>query len=84
MTPATAARAAGKLALVSPTCGTCLLGATVVQHDVFAKISGARLRGFIVWVPKLGAQQHNVAEATRIIPDPRAGSRSATRDFPLT
>jgi hypothetical protein len=60
------------LALVSPTCGTCLLGATVLQHDVFAKISSAQLRGFIVWVPKLGAQQHNVAGATPTVPDPRA------------
>jgi hypothetical protein len=60
------------LALVSPTCGTCLLGATTIEHDVFAKISSTRLRGFIVWVPKLGAHQHNVAGATPTVPDPRA------------
>jgi hypothetical protein len=49
------------LALVSPTCGTCLLGATTMENDVFAKISSTRLRGFIVWVPKLGAHQDDVA-----------------------
>jgi hypothetical protein len=60
------------LALVSPTCGTCLLGATTMENDVFAKISSTRLRGFIVWVPKLGAHQHDVAGATPTVPDLRA------------
>lgn len=60
------------LALVSPTCGTCLLGATTMQHDVFAKISSTRLRGFIVWVPELDADQHDVAGATPTVPNPRA------------
>lgn len=60
------------LALVSPTCGTCLLGATTMENDVFAKITSTRLRGFIVWVPKLGAHQNDVAGATPTVPDPRA------------
>jgi hypothetical protein len=60
------------LALVSPTCGTCLLGATTMEKDVFATISSTRLRGFIVWVPKLGAHQNDVAAATPTVPDPRA------------
>jgi hypothetical protein len=60
------------LALVSPTCGSCLLGATTLEKDVFAKISSTRLRGFIIWVPKLGAHQHDVAGATPTVPDPRA------------
>lgn len=60
------------LALLSPTCGTCLLGATTMEKDVFATIGSGRLRGFIVWVPKLGARQHDVTEATATVPDPRA------------
>ena len=60
------------LALVSPTCGTCLLGASTMEKDVFARISSTRLRGFIVWVPKLGAHQNDVAAATPTVPDPRA------------
>lgn len=31
-----------------------------------------RLEAFVVWVPELGAQQGNVADATRLVPDPRA------------
>ncbi|MEP7026119.1 MAG: hypothetical protein ABJB47_20420 [Actinomycetota bacterium] len=60
------------LALVSPTCGTCLLGAATMEKDVFARISSTRLRGFIVWVPKLGAHQNDVTAATPTVPDPRA------------
>jgi DNA-binding PadR family transcriptional regulator len=42
------------------------------ENDVFAKISSAKLHGFIVWVPKLGAHQPDVAGATPTVPDPRA------------
>jgi hypothetical protein len=60
------------LALVSPTCGACLRGATDIQ-DVFGEIGDARLRGYIVWVPKLDGQESNVPEATHTVADPRAG-----------
>jgi hypothetical protein len=60
------------LALVSPTCGACLRGASDLQRDVFAAISDPRLRGYIVWVPKLDGQESNVDEATHTIGDPRA------------
>jgi hypothetical protein len=60
------------LALVSPTCGACLRGATDIQ-DVFGEIGDARLRGYIVWVPKLDGQERNVPEATHTVADPRAG-----------
>jgi hypothetical protein len=61
------------VALVSPTCGACLRGAADLQHDVFATISDPRLRGYIVWVPKLDGQEINVPEATHTVGDPRAG-----------
>ena len=60
------------VALVSPTCGACLRGATDIQA-VFGEIGDARLRGYIVWVPKLDGQENNVPEATRTVADPRAG-----------
>jgi hypothetical protein len=67
--------AAGKVrvvALVSPTCGACLRGAADMQTGVFAKISDPRLRGFIVWVPKLDGHENNVPEATHTVADSRA------------
>jgi hypothetical protein len=60
------------VALVSPTCGACLRGASDLQHDVFADIGDARLRGFIVWVPKLDGREANVDQATHTVADPRA------------
>jgi hypothetical protein len=59
------------VALVSPTCGTCLRGATDMQR-VLAGQHDPRLRAYIVWVPKLGAREGNVAEATRTVEDQRA------------
>jgi hypothetical protein len=60
------------LALVSPTCGACLRGAADLQHDVFAAIGDAKLRGYIVWVPKLHGHEFNVDEATHTVADTRA------------
>jgi hypothetical protein len=60
------------VALVSPTCGVCLRGAADLQDRVFGKISDDRLRGYIVWVPILRAEESNVPEATHTIPDDRA------------
>jgi hypothetical protein len=42
-------------------------------QDVFGEIGDARLRGYIVWVPKLDGQERNVPEATHTVADPRAG-----------
>ena len=60
------------VALVSPTCGDCLRGAADLQTHVFDTIASPKVRALIVWVPKLGARESNVAEATHTIPDPRA------------
>ena len=60
------------IALVSPTCGACLHGASDMQTGVFAKITDPRLRGYIVWVPKLDGHEANVDQATHTVADPRA------------
>jgi hypothetical protein len=60
------------VALVSPTCGACLRGAADMQ-TVFGEIGDPRLRGYIVWVPKLDGHENNVPEATHTVADPRAG-----------
>jgi hypothetical protein len=61
------------LALVSPTCGNCLRGAADLQQHIFAAIGDGRLRGYIVWVPKLDGREANVSEATHTVADSRAG-----------
>jgi hypothetical protein len=60
------------VALVSPTCGACLRGASDIQEQVFGQIDDQRLVGFVVWVPELDGQEANVPEATRTVSDPRA------------
>jgi len=60
------------VALVSPTCGACLRGAADLQTGVFATIRDPKLRGYIVWVPKLDGHETNVPEATHTVADPRA------------
>ena len=60
------------VALVSPTCGACLRGAADLQTGVFATIGDPKLRGYIVWVPKLDGHETNVPEATHTVADPRA------------
>ena len=60
------------IALVSPTCGACLRGASDIQTGVFATISDPHLRGYIVWVPKLDGHENNVDQATHTVADPRA------------
>jgi hypothetical protein len=60
------------VALVSPTCGACLRGASELQSGVFSPITSNHLRGFIVWVPKLGAHESDVAQATHTVSDSRA------------
>jgi hypothetical protein len=39
---------------------------------VFAKQPASQLRGFVVWVPMLGATEADVPVASRLVPDPRA------------
>jgi hypothetical protein len=60
------------VALVSPTCGACLRGATDLQTHVFDTIPAAKVRALVVWVAKLGARESDVDEATHTIPDHRA------------
>ena len=43
-----------------------------METGVLAQIADPRLRAYVVWVPKVGAQESNVPEATRLVPDRRA------------
>jgi hypothetical protein len=60
------------IALVSPTCGACLRGAADLQTGVFSTVRDPKLRGYIVWVPKLDGQESNVPAATNTVADRRA------------
>lgn len=50
----------------------CLRGASEVENDVLKKDDDPSLTAFVVWVPKRHARESDVAEATRLVPDPRA------------
>lgn len=50
----------------------CLRGASEVAEHLFAETRDPRLRGYVVWVPKVGGVQRDVPEATRLAHDPRA------------
>ncbi len=39
---------------------------------MLAKQSDPHLRAYVVWVPKVGGQEKDVPEATRVLPDERA------------
>jgi hypothetical protein len=43
-----------------------------VQEELLAKNDHPDLRGYVVWVPKLGGRRDHVGDATRVAPDARA------------
>jgi hypothetical protein len=49
------------VALLSPTCGACQYGQRVVQ-SIFTDIGDPQLRGFVVWLPMLSADDQREAE----------------------
>ncbi len=44
-----------------------------LQTSVFGTIADPKLRGYIIWAPKLDGHETNVPEATHTVADPRAG-----------
>ena len=59
--------------LVSPTCGPCNYGATVVQKDVLESLDSKKLAAYVVWIPMLLKDNKTTAEAsTSLVSDPRA------------
>ena len=60
------------LMYVSPTCGECLRGAKQTQERVLAAIDNPNLRIYVVWAPKNGGREVDVARVTRLVTDPRA------------
>jgi hypothetical protein len=56
------------LYIVGPTCGICLRGLSDLQEAIYAKRNDdPRLVTFVVHVPTLGAQEKNVAGASKLI-----------------
>jgi hypothetical protein len=67
--------AVGKVRLlmyVSPTCGECLRGAKQIQERVLASIAHPNLRIYVVWAPKNGGREQDVARVTHLVTDARA------------
>ncbi len=78
------------LMLVSPTCGPCREGASVMQRDVLAQIDDPSLRAYVAWVPILPADSADAAGASSsIVEDGRAmqfwdGRKALSGPFALT
>lgn len=60
------------LMYVSPTCGGCLRGAKQTQQQVLAALGQPSLRIYVVWAPKNGGREQDVAAVTGLVTDPRA------------
>jgi hypothetical protein len=61
------------LLILSPTCGKCLHGATVVGDQVLAAINSPDLKVYVVWLPVLDADtEEKAAESASKIVDARA------------
>jgi hypothetical protein len=57
------------LMVVSPTCGTCLEGASEVSEQVAKINQGKTVPLYVLWVPRRGGQEKDVPNATRVITD---------------
>ncbi len=65
---------AGKVRLLlvlSPTCATCLAGASWVQKEILQTNPTPSLRVYAIWVPFHGAGQQAANLWERVLPDPR-------------
>ncbi len=65
---------AGKVRLLlvfSPTCATCLAGASWVQKEILESDPTPSLRVYAIWVPFHGAGQLAANLWERVLPDPR-------------
>ena len=60
------------LMVVSPTCGTCLEGASEVSQQVAQINQGKAVPLYVVWVPRRGGREQDVLSATRVIADTSA------------
>jgi hypothetical protein len=60
------------LMVVSPTCGTCLEGASEVSKQVAQINQGKTVPLYVMWVPRRGGREKDVPSATRVIADTSA------------
>lgn len=61
------------VALVSPTCSECVLGAEAVEQEITARYPAERVPALIVWIPMLPTDSEKAArESATIFPHQRA------------
>lgn len=61
--------------VVSPTCGECLKGASDVSEQIAGIDQGKTVPLYVMWVPRSGGREKDVASASRVIAD------SAAREY---
>ncbi len=57
---------------VSPTCGGCLRGVKLTQKKFLDGVDRTDVAAYVLWIPKLGAAEEHVAQATQLVSDDRA------------
>lgn len=61
------------VALVSPTCSECVLGAEVVEKEITARYPASQVPAFIVWIPMVPTDSEKAARGSAaIFPQQRA------------
>ncbi|MGA7313367.1 MAG: hypothetical protein WBX22_05270 [Silvibacterium sp.] len=60
------------LMLVSPTCGTCLQGASEVSEQISEINHGKDVPLYVLWVPRRGGREKDVPSATGVVADSSA------------
>jgi hypothetical protein len=55
------------LALVSPTCSECILGAEAVEREITSRYPAGRASALVVWIPMIPADSEDAARASATI-----------------
>src|SRR5262245_15142177 len=59
------------VALVSPTCSECVLGAEAVEQEITARYPAIQVAALIVWIPMLPLDSQTAAQASATIFPPQ-------------
>ncbi len=63
------------VAIVSPTCSECVLGAEAVEEEIAARYPASQVPAIIVWIPMLPSDNEKAARASATIFQPHRASQ---------